>query len=69
MLLTGRPFWIVLKILSQNNGLAVDSVGSPILARALAQMKYGGAVATVGLAVDKRYPIYYPGRIVLAWIR
>jgi acrylyl-CoA reductase (NADPH) len=28
----------------------IDSVGSTILARALAQMKYGGAVATVGLA-------------------
>jgi len=28
----------------------VDSVGSAILARALAQMQYGGAVATVGLA-------------------
>ena len=28
----------------------VDSVGSVILARALAQMKYSGTVATVGLA-------------------
>ena len=28
----------------------IDSVGSTILARALAQMQYGGAVATVGLA-------------------
>ena len=28
----------------------IDSVGSTILARALAQMKYGGAVAAVGLA-------------------
>ena len=34
----------------------VDSVGSIILARALAQMKYGGAVATVGLAAGSDLP-------------
>ncbi len=34
----------------------VDSVGSTILARALAQMKYGGAVATVGLAAGADLP-------------
>ena len=35
---------------------AVDSVGSTILARTLAQMKYGGAVATVGLAAGADLP-------------
>lgn len=34
----------------------VDSVGSTILARVLAQMKYGGAVATVGLAAGSDLP-------------
>ena len=34
----------------------VDSVGSTILARTLAQMKYGGAVATVGLAAGSDLP-------------
>ncbi len=34
----------------------IDSVGSTILARALTQMKYGGAVATVGLAAGADLP-------------
>jgi len=34
----------------------VDSVGSTILARALAQMRYGAAVATVGLAAGPDLP-------------
>ena len=34
----------------------IDSVGSAILARALAQMKYGGAAATVGLAAGADLP-------------
>jgi len=35
---------------------AIDSVGGPILASVLKQLKYGGAVASIGAAADPAFP-------------
>ena len=41
---------------SETWGGCVDAVGGPMLARVLAQMKYGGSVASVGLAGGPKLP-------------